>query len=413
MMSDVKISIPPKLHPMFKGDTGKRGALRYRCVYGGRGSGKSFNFALMAALWGYREPLKILCVREFQNSIPDSFYAEVKNAIASYPWLEAAYDVGVNYIKGHNGTEFIFKGIRNNPQSVKSLAQIDLCIVEEAEDVNEVSWQVLEPTIRIEKSELWVIWNPKRQDSATNKRFIETPPPRCMALQLNYNDNPWLSKELDEQRQHAQQTLDRATYAWIWEGAYLKQSAAQVFAGKYMVEAFEPWSTWNGPYYGLDFGFSQDPTAGVKLWIGDNRLYIEHEAVKKGLELDHTADFLKEHLPEIEKHNVRADSARPESISYLQRHGIPRTIAADKGKGSVEDGIAFLKSFDKVVIHPRCTQTLKEFDLYSYKTDKLSGDVLPTLDDKFNHVIDAIRYALEPIMKARNSGFASGGKRSF
>lgn len=413
MMSDVKITIPPKLHPMFKGETGKRGALRYRCAYGGRGSGKSFNFALMAALWGYREPLKILCVREFQNSIPDSFYAEVKNAIASYPWLESAYDVGVNYIKGHNGTEFIFKGIRNNPQSVKSLAQIDLCIVEEAEDVNEVSWQVLEPTIRIEKSELWVIWNPKRQDSATNKRFIETPPPRCMAIKLNYNDNPWLSKELDEQRQHALQTLDRATYAWIWEGAYLKQSAAQVFAGKYIVEAFEPLTTWNGAYYGLDFGFAQDPTAGVKLWIADNRLYIEHEAVKRGLELDHTTDFLKEHLPEIEKYNVRADSARPESISFLQRHGIPRIVGADKGKGSVEDGIAFLKSFDKIVIHPRCTETIKEFDLYSYKTDKLSGDVLPALDDKFNHAIDAIRYALEPIMKARNSGFASGGKRRF
>ena len=413
-MSYAPIKIPQKLHPLFKGENSERGALRYRCAYGGRGSGKSYNFALMAALWGARDPLKILCVREYQNSIPNSFYAEVKNAIASHPLLESFYEVGVNFIKGQNGTEFIFKGIRNNPQSVKSMAQIDLCIVEEAEDVNEVSWQVLEPTIRIDKSEIWVIWNPKRQDSATNRRFIETPPPRCAVVQLNYNDNPWLSRELDEQRQHAMKTLDRATYAWIWEGAYLKQSASQVFAGKYIIDLFDPLPTWNGAYFGLDFGFSQDPTAGVKCWIFDSVLYIEHEAVKIGLELDHTPSFLIERLPGIEKHIVRADSARPESISYLQRYGIPACTGVTKGKGSVEDGIAFIKSFSKVVIHPRCNETIKEFDLYSYKTDKLSGDILPVLDDKFNHLIDAIRYALEPVMKARKQqhqrkGYAAKG----
>ena len=100
-------------------------------------------------------------------------------------------------------------------------------------------------------------------------------------------------------------------------------------------------------------------------------------------------------------HTVRADSARPESISYLCRNGMPRVIPAKKGKGSVEDGIAFIKSFDRVVIHPDCPETLKEFRLYSFKTDRLTGDILPVPVDAYNHYIDSLRYALEPAMRMK------------
>lgn len=213
----VQIPIPPKLVPVFRP---KRGEVRYRCAYGGRGSAKSFTFAKMAALWGYREPLRVLCVREFQNSIPESFYAEIKNAIASEPWLEASYEVGVNFIKGKNGTEFIFKGIRNNPQSVKSLSQIDLCILEEAEDISEEGWQLLEPTIRAPKSEIWVIWNPKRINSPTDMRFRQQPPDDAVIAHVNYSDNPWLPLELEKQRVRQKELYDPDVYDWIWEGAY-------------------------------------------------------------------------------------------------------------------------------------------------------------------------------------------------
>lgn len=131
-MSEVAVSLPPKLVPLF---TPPRGDLRFRVAYGGRGSGKSFTFALMAAIWGYAEPLRILCTRELQVSIKESMHAEIKNAIASLPWLAAHYDVGEAYIRGKNGTEFIFRGLRHNISAVKSMAQIDLCIVEEAADV--------------------------------------------------------------------------------------------------------------------------------------------------------------------------------------------------------------------------------------------------------------------------------------
>jgi len=227
-MMKVQVKLPPKIKTVFRLP---RGALRFRGAWGGRGSGKSFNFAKMAAIWGFVEPLRFLCVREFQNSIKESFYAELKAAIASEPWLAAAYDVGVDYIRGKNGTEFLFKGLRNNIQSVKSLAKIDVCVVEEAEDISEAAWEVLEPTIRAPKSEIWVIWNPKQENSATDRRFRKNPSPRSCMMEMNYGDNPFFPPELEELRRHQQQTLDPARYAWIWEGAYYELSDAQVFKG--------------------------------------------------------------------------------------------------------------------------------------------------------------------------------------
>lgn len=397
-MSEVEIELPPLMVPLF---APPRGELRYRGAYGGRGSGKSRTFALMAALWGYAEPLRILCTREYQNSIKESFHAELRQTLASVPWLEAEYEVGNDYIRGRNGTEFMFRGLRNNHSSIKSLANIDLCIVEEAEDVPEISWQVLEPTIRVPKSEIWTIWNPRVRNSPADKRFIQTPPERSVFVKINHHGNPWFPVELEEQRIRAQKIMDDALYQHIWEGHYYEKSDAQVFTGRYEVAEFAPRETWDGPYFGLDFGFSQDPTAAIKCWVHDDRLYIEHEAGRTGLELDATAEYLIERIPDIERHVIRCDSARPESISYLKRKGLPRATACVKGKGSVEDGIQFIKSFERVIMHPRCKKTLDEFRLYSYKVDRLSGDVLPELVDSNNHYIDSLRYALVPLMKRR------------
>lgn len=403
MMTQATIPLPPKLLPVFRP---ARGALRYRGARGGRGSGKSFNFALMAAVWGVIEPLRILCTRELQDSIKESFHAELKNAIASRPWLAAAYDVGVDYLRGTNGTEFLFKGLRHNIGSIKSLAQIDLCIVEEAEDVPEASWQALEPTIRAPKSEIWVLWNPRIEGSPVDNRFVKALPPRSRIVEMNYEDNPFFPDVLEEQRQHQKRTLDRETYAHIWAGQYLKRSKASILGHKFEEGTLETDRRWHGPYYGLDFGFANDPTAAVRCQISpdETTLYVTHEAGQVGLELDDTGDFLHARIPGMGDHEVLADSARPESISYLKRKGgMPRIEGAKKGKGSVEDGIAFLKSFERIVIHPDCEKLIEEMEKYSYKLDRLSGEVLPEIVDAWNHYIDALRYALEKVMIARSN----------
>lgn len=398
-MTRATIDLPRKLIPVF---TPKRGAVKYRGAYGGRGSGKSFNFAKMAAIWGYAEPLRILCTREFQASIPESFHAELKAAISSEPWLEAHYDIGRDYLRGANGTEFIFRGLRRNEQSIKSLAKIDLTIVEEAEDIPESSWLALEATVfRQPGSELWPIWNPRLDGSPVDQRFRKNPPANALIVELNHQDNPYFPEGLDVLRKREQARLDPATYAHVWQGAYLENSDAQVFAGKVAVEPFEPTPTWDGPYLGGDFGFSQDPTAAVEVWIVGDEIFIRREAFKVGLELDDTAPFVTNLIPAFIDNASRWDNARPESISHLSRHGLPRIKPVEKWKGSVEDGIAYLRSFRRIVIHPDCVNMQREARLYSYKVDRLSGDVTTDIVDAHNHGWDAVRYAVSPMIKGR------------
>ena len=403
-MTKAKIQIPPKLIPLFKAP---RGALRFRCAYGGRGSGKSATFALMAAVLGYMEPLRILCTREMQNSIKESMLAEIKGAIERYPFLAAHYEVGESYIKGKNGTEFIFRGLRHNISAIKSMAAIDLCIVEEAEDVPGHGWRDLLPTIRAPRSEVWCVWNPRKKHSPVDDMFRRgNNPPRSMVVEVNYHDNPWFPEELEEQRRHLAASGDHALYRHIWEGAYLENSRAQVFADRYRVADFEPGADWDGPYYGLDFGFAQDPTAGIKCWVYGGALYIERELYQVGLELDATAAaVLRELGPEAATHVIRADCARPESISYLARHGLPRIEPVKKWPGSVEDGVSRIKAFTSVIIHSRCIHAVNEFASYSYRVDRLTGDVLPDLVDKDNHLIDAGRYAIAPLIRAQSEFF--------
>ena len=220
-MSTLRIEIPPKLIPVFAPNLGE---VRYRVMYGGRGSGKSFTAAKMAAIQGAVRKLRILCTRELQNSIKESFHMELKNAIASDPWLSSQYDVGVDFLRHKtNGTEFIFKGLRHNIEGVKSMAQIDVLIVEEAETVPHASWTDLLPTIRSEGSEVWIIFNPKARGSWVAQTFIENePPPRTVMAQLNWQDNPWFSRVLQEQRDHAHKTMTPEMYNHVWEGGYLE-----------------------------------------------------------------------------------------------------------------------------------------------------------------------------------------------
>ena len=161
---------------------------------------------------------------------------------------------------------------------------------------------------------------------------------------------------------------------------------------------------WSGPYFGGDWGFAQDPTALVKMWVYENVLYIEYEAYAIGRDIDKTP-ALFELVPGSDKEIIRADSARPETISYMQQHGYPRMRACEKWKGCVEDGIAHIRSYERIVIHPRCTHAQQEARLYSFKVDRLTGNVMAEAEDRHNHIWDSVRYGLEPVIKRRRSSF--------
>lgn len=405
-----RLELPPKLIPVFSGQA------RYRGAHGGRGSAKTRSFALMTAVRAYMFAEAgtsgvILAGREFMNSLEDSSMEEIKQAIRSVPWLDAYFDIGERFIRTKNRrVSYVFAGLRHNLDSIKSKARILIAWIDEAENVSEIAWQKLLPTVREEGSEIWVTWNPERDGSPTDKRFRKSPPDGTRIVELNYTDNPWFPSSLEAERLADRDRLDDQTYAWIWDGAYRENSDAQILAGKYRVAEFEPEPHWDGPYFGLDWGFSQDPTAGVKCWVGDDRLWIEYEASKVGLENDDIADFMIARLPDIERHAVRGDSSRPETISHVkskgrggQRSCLPRLEGVEKWKGSVEDGIAHLRSYKEIVIHARCTGVLREARLYSYKVDRLTGDVLTDIVDAHNHFWDATRYALGPLIKRQGS----------
>lgn len=378
----------PKLVPVF--DFSK--PYLYRGAYGGRGSGKTRGFALAAALraWQLSESGVsgvVLCGREFMNSLEDSSMAEVKAAIKSIDWLNDQFDIGEKYIRTKNRRiEFVFAGLRHNLESLKSKSRILIAWIDEAEAVSEEAWRKLLPTVREEGAEVWITWNPEKDGSPTDIRFRKKRLESANIVELNYHDNPFFPATLQQRRKEDQELLDDGTYAWIWEGAYREESEAQIFAKCFEIAEFEPGEDWTMAQ-GIDWGFANDPTAATRSWVWDNKLFIEHEAVKVGLELDDTPSFIKNRIPDFEKWEARADNSRPESIRYVQRHGLPRVVACEKGKGSVEDGIAHIKSYQRVIIHPRCAETIREFRTYSYKVDRLSGAIKPEPMDANNHCI--------------------------
>jgi phage terminase large subunit len=378
------------------------GATRYRVAYGGRGSAKSWQFARVLLAAGADRPLRVLCAREFQASLRDSVLRLLEDQLPLLG-LDAFYRVQQTGISGLNGTEFIFKGLRRDIAEIKSTEGIDICWVEEAQAVSEESWQVLIPTIRKPGSEIWVTFNPGEPTDPTYVRFVSDPPPNALVRKVGYKDNPWLPEVLAEEAAILKRR-DPEAYAHVWGGEPWQRSELQVFAGKYRVEDFTPTAAWGSPYFGADWGFSRDPSVLVKLFVFDARLYIFAEAGGVQLDMDDLARRF-DAIPGAREHVIRADAARPETINEMKRRGF-KVQAAPKWEGSVKDGVEFLRAnFEEIVIHPSCARAIEEARLYRYKADPRTGDPLPKLEPGHDHVWDAVRYALSPLIRR--------GKRQF
>jgi phage terminase large subunit len=376
---------------------------RYKVFYGGRGSGKSQAVAQALTFLSSNINLRILCCREVQNSIKDSSYQVLKD-------MTEKLGIGHEYkfteseiLHMRTGSRFLFSGLLRNENSIRSKEGIDICWIEEASSVSQRSWDVLTPTIRKPGSELWLTFNPLTLDDPTNV-FIENPPPGAFVRKVNYWDNPFFPEVLREQMEWDKQN-DFEKYLHVWEGYPLTISDAQVFKGRFVVEPIpeDLWKKADRLFFGADFGFARDPSTLVRSFIFDNRLFIDHEAYGVGVEIDELPQLYRS-VPGADQWPIKGDSARPETISYLRRHGY-NIDGAEKWPDSIEEGINFIKSFDKVVIDPRCKHTADEFRLYSYKTDRLTDEVLPVVLDKNNHTIDALRYSLCDYIKARGYGF--------
>ena len=380
---------------------------RYKVYYGGRGGAKSWAIARALLILGSARKLRILCAREFQTSIADSVHKLLSEQIDEMG-LTQWYDVQKTRIVGTNGTEFIFKGLRHNVQEIKSTEGVDICWVEEAQTVSEDSWSVLVPTIRQPSSEIWVSFNPLDDSDPTYKRFVLNPPPNSVVKKVSWRDNPWFPQVLRDEMEYLRR-VDPEAYQHVWEGDTRTISDAVILRGKYSIRSFETPHDARF-YFGADWGFAQDPTVLVRCFVVGNKLFIDHEAYGVGVDIDNIARpkgddsgrSMFDEVPESRKWPIDADSARPETISYVRQRGFNIHSAA-KWNGSVEDGISFLRSFEEIVIHERCRHAAQEAASYKYKVDRQTGDVLPVIVDANNHVIDALRYALGKLIAQRGA----------
>lgn len=394
------IRIPEAFDFLFSGQADDGEAPRYRASWGGRGSGKSHSFATALVIRARQQPVRVLCAREIQKSIKDSVKRLLDDKIRECGFGQHFRSTDTE-IRGTNGSLFVFAGLRTNADSVKSLEGIDIAWVEEANKVSQRSLDLLTPTIRKPGSEIWFTWNPEHPSDPVDAMFRRPSgaPPRSIVRKANWDANPFFPEVLRDDMEWDRKR-DPDKYAHIWLGEYLRNSESRVFHN-WRVEAFDT-PTDARFFHGADWGFSIDPTVLVRCYIEGRTLFVDAEVYKVGCAIDATPALFDRLDPDVpaaaRKWPITADSARPETIDYMRRHGYANIKPAKKGQGSVEDGIEFLKNYD-IVVHPRCRHTIDELTLYSWKTDPLTSEVLPVLEDKKNHVIDALRYAVEGLRR--------------
>jgi len=348
----------------------------------------------MRALSGHT---RAVCGREVQNSIADSVKQLIEDKIQHHGLVShfRITDNEITYSK--TNSLFVFRGLRNHTvASIKSLEGFNVLWLEEAQTISQKSLDLAIPTFRAPGAEIWASWNPYKATDPIDKMFRDGEGDEDFAcVTVNYWDNPWFPDELRKDMER-DKIRDPDKYAHVWCGEYIQNTEARVFRN-WTVDQFDT-PTNARFYFGADWGFANDPTVLVRCFIAGRKIFVDQEVCQVGCAIDATPRLF-DRIPGAREWQITADSARPETIDYMRRHGYPRIVPALKGQDSVKDGVEFLKSYD-IVVHPRCENTIRELRMYSYETDKQTGEILPILADRDNHVIDSLRYALESLRRA-------------
>lgn len=270
-----KVRFPAKLKCLFVPEKS-----RYRILYGGRGGSKSWNIARALLLKGCEQSIRVLCAREFQTSIKDSVHKLLCDQIYRLE-LEAHYEITQTTIRGINGTEFIFVGVKNNTNNVKSIEGIDICWVEEAQSVSPNSWNVLVPTIRKADSEIWISFNPELPTDETWKRFVLNPPENSVVQKINWNDNPWFPEVLDLERR-ALQGRDIEAYNNVWEGIPRQTVDGAIFAKEVTMAELEgricnvPYDATKPVHAVFDLGWADQTACWILQFVGQETRLLRY-----------------------------------------------------------------------------------------------------------------------------------------
>lgn len=390
-----KAEFPLKLQPLFKPS-------RYKVLYGGRGGAKSWGIARALLILAARKPLRILCAREFQTSIKDSVHKLLVDQIVALELMQF-FEITQTSIRGQNGSEFAFVGLKNNVANVKSYEGIDICWVEEAQTVSRNSWKTLTPTIRKEGSEIWVSFNPELETDETYQRFVVNPPPDTISIKINYWDNPWFPETLRNEMESLK-VRDHEAYMQVWEGVCRQTIDGAIFAKEMMrAEAEEritkvPYDASKPVHAICDLGWSDATAWWLVQFIGmETRLIRYFEGSQR---------TMTSYLAELQSFGYVYDTI------WLPHDAQNKTLAA-AGR-SIEDivrGAGFktrvlerVPTIDSInaarTIFPNCyfdrencADGLNCLRHYRYEVDPETGNFskMP-LHDRFSHGADAFRY---------------------
>ena len=367
---------------------------RHKAFFGGRGSAKSHSVATYLVIVSSQRNVRIVCCRQFQNSLRDSSKELIDQKIRSLGLLDQFSITEREIIHRKTGSRFTFIGLDRNPTAMKSLEGCDIAWVEEASSINRTSFEILIPTIRKPGSQIIWTWNPDKQDDPVDAYFrSEIKPPDSIIVRVGFEDNPWFFQTEMPNEMWFMQQGNHERYKHIWLGEYDTTFEGRIFTnvefGYYDVPEYV------APRYGLDFGFGTDPSSIVKVYpdLDNGVIYVEREI---------TGSVPLRQLPAaidqvIESNGdwIVADSAQPGAIDHLRSVGYNITGAV-KAQGSIKTGINWLKGF-RIIISPECPNLTKEARLYTWQVDRRTKQVLSVPVDAHNHSWDAVRYATESL----------------
>lgn len=399
------VQLPEKLAPLWD-------AHRFKVAYGGRGGTKSWGIANTLLIKGTQSPLRVGCFREVQKSIKDSVHKLLSDRIKELQ-LEDFYEVLKTEIKGRNGTEFLFSGLSDQTaMSIKSFEGMDIGWVEEGQTVSKRSWDIFIPTIRKPGSEIWVSFNPDLDTDDTWVRFIENTPPDTALMPINYADNPWPTRELDDARDHMRAT-DPIAYENVWLGKPRAAAEGAIYANEMQALGAR---VQNLPYDPLlkvhtiwDLGFN-DSTAIVFVQRNLSEIRVIDYIEDSHKDLPQYVEMLKARKYNYAKDWIPWDGSRrkyrftnPENSpeGMLQKLGRQVGIVDEVG---VENGISKARLiFPRTYFDRDKTVRLREcLKRYRRSVPVTTGEPTGPLHDQYSHGADAFRYLAVALDKMRN-----------
>ena len=390
-----KAEFPIKLKGLFEKS-------RYKVAYGGRGGAKSWGIARALLIKGAKDPMRILCAREFQTSIKDSVHKLLCDQIEALGLL-GFYEITQNSIRGKNGTEFAFVGLRNNVANIKSYEGVDVVWVEEAQTTSRLSWNILIPTIRKQGSEIWISFNPELETDETYQRFVLKPPADCIQIKINWSDNPWFPETLMLEKD-ALKERDLEAYNQVWEGLCRQSVDGAIFAKELQQAELDgrltkvPYDATKPVHAVFDLGWADSTAIWFLQFVGmETRLirYIEdsQKTISHYLATMQTFGYVydKVWLPHDAENKTLAAAGR----------SIDDIVRAAGYKTQILPRVPILDSINAArTIFPSCyfdrdnaAEGINCLRHYRYEVDPATGQFSRSpLHDHYSHGADAFRY---------------------